>query len=125
MKKNNISDRRTSVLVVDDETMAVKSLTRILSADGYNVNATTKGKRALELVSTKKFGVVLTDLLIDMISGMDVLAAAKENAPDTEVIILTGHGSVDSAIQATKQGAFHYLQKPIRPDEVRNIVKRA
>jgi len=127
MGKTNrkISNKRISVLVIDDEAIALKSLTRILSAEGYEVKSTTKGEKALELIHSKTFNIVLTDLVIDMISGLDLLAAAKKRAPETEVIILTGHGSVDSAIHATKQGAFHYLQKPIRPDEVRNIVKRA
>ncbi len=114
-----------SILVVDDEAVALKSLKRLLSSDGYNVRTTTKGNKALELIAAQKFSIVLTDLIIDMVSGLDILAEAKKNDPDTEVIILTGHASVDTAIQATKQGAFHYLQKPIRPDEVRNIVRRA
>lgn len=118
-------DLNPRVLVVDDEILAVKSLKRLLSKDGYAVETATKGKKALELIAAKLFGVILTDLVIDDISGLDILAAAKERAAETEVIIVTGYASVDTAIQATKEGAFHYLQKPIRPDEVRNIVKRA
>jgi len=120
IKKNNIT-----VLIVDDEPVALKALNRILRTEGYAVDTAGKGKEAIELIHTKKFDIILTDLMIDEISGLDVLSAAKERAPETEVIILTGHGSVDSAIEATKKGAFHYLQKPVKPDEVRHIVKRA
>ena len=116
---------KLSVLIVDDEVVTVKALSRILSAKGYDVASTTKGKKALELIQSRRFGVILTDLVIDTVGGLDILAAAKEKSPDTEVILLTGHGSVETAIQATKKGAFHYLQKPIRPDEVRHIVGRA
>ena len=118
-------DIRLSVLIVDDETVTVKALSRILSAKGYDVTSTTKGKKALGLIQSRVFGIILTDLVIDTVGGLDILAAAKEKSKDTEVILLTGHGSVETAIQATKKGAFHYLQKPIRPDEVRHIVSRA
>jgi DNA-binding NtrC family response regulator len=127
MKKNreNISDNQISILVIDDEPIALKAISSILNAEGYNVKSTTKGQKAIDMVKTDNFGVVLTDLLIDSVNGLDILAAVKERCSETEVIILTGYASIDSAIQATKQGAFHYLQKPIRPDEVRNIVRRA
>ncbi|WDN87624.1 hypothetical protein BuS5_00592 [Desulfosarcina sp. BuS5] len=123
--KAKISGKRISVLIVDDEDIALKAFTRILRSEGYEVVGTVKGEKAIGLIHTRRFDIVLTDLLIDIISGLDVLSAAKERCPETEVIILTGHGSVDSAIEATKMGAFHYLQKPVRPDELRNIVKRA
>jgi DNA-binding NtrC family response regulator len=120
-----ISGKRISVLIVDDEDIALKAFTRILRSEGYEVVGTVKGEKAIRLIHARRFNIVLTDLLIDIISGLDVLSVAKECCPETEVIILTGHGSVDSAIEATKMGAFHYLQKPVRPDELRNIVKRA
>ena len=123
--KVKISNKKISVLVVDDENIALKAFKRILRTEGYEVVATSRGEKAIEIIHARRFDIVLTDLLIDIISGLDVLSAAKERCPETEVIILTGHGSVDSAIEATKMGAFHYLQKPVRPDELRNIVKRA
>jgi DNA-binding NtrC family response regulator len=112
-------------MIVDDEDIALKALTRILRAEGYNVEAVNTGEKAIKQINSRRFDLILTDLFIDQITGMDVLAAAKNRNPDTAVILLTGHGSIDSAIEATKKGAFHYLQKPIRPDEVRHIVKRA
>jgi len=112
-------------MIVDDEEIALKALKRILQSEGYDVEAVSTGKKAIKLINTKQFDLILTDLFIDEIDGLDVLAAAKNRDPDTAVILLTGHGSIDSAIEATKKEAFHYLQKPIRPDEVRHIVKRA
>lgn len=119
------SPHPVSVLVVDDEPVCVKSLTRILRGEGYGVLSATQGATALEIIQRERPGIILTDLLIDSVSGLDLLKAVKVLSPGTEVVVLTGHASVDSAIQATKEGAFHYLQKPIRPDEVRNIVRRA
>jgi len=123
--KAKISGKRISVLIVDDEDIALKAFTRILRSEGYEVVGTAKGEKALGLIRSRQFDIILTDLLIDIISGLDVLSEAKKQCPETEVIILTGYASVDSAIEATKMGAFHYLQKPVRPDELRNIVKRA
>ena len=125
MSKLKTMQTKISVLIVDDEEVALKALTRILRTEGYDVVAASKGGKAIKLIHSRWFDIILTDLLIDTISGLDVLAAAKKRYPETEVIILTGYGSVDSAIEATKRGAFHYLQKPVRPDELRNIVKRA
>ncbi len=123
--KGEIAGRRITAMVVDDEDIALKALSRILRSEGYDVEAVDTGKKAIKLVNTRRFDLILTDLFIDEISGMDVLVAAKNRDSETVVILLTGHGSIDSAIEATKKGAFHYLQKPIRPDEVRHIAKRA
>lgn len=124
-KKGKIAGKKVRALVIDDEDIALKALTRILRSEGYDVEGVNTGKKALKQIQSKIFDLILTDLFIDEINGMDVLKAAKNRDPDTAIILLTGHGSIDSAIEATKMGAFHYLQKPIRPDEVRHIVKRA
>ena len=93
--------------------------------EGYSVVTQSSGEKARELVSRQVFDVVLTDLLLDGIDGLEIMTQARLRDPETEVIIITGHGSLDTAIEATKKGAFHYLQKPIRPDDVRSIVRQA
>jgi DNA-binding NtrC family response regulator len=113
------------ILIVDDEEVALNALGRIMRKEGYHVVTQSRGDKSKELLNRQKFDVVLTDLLLDTIDGLEIMAEAKRRDPETEVIIITGHGSVDGAIEATKKGAFHYLQKPIRPDEVRNIVRQA
>ncbi len=120
-----MEENRISVLVVDDEPVALKSLQRILEADGYDVLTAANVEKAVELVESGNFAVVVTDLLLDVLSGLDLLERVKNISADTEVILVTGHGSIDTAIEATKKGAFHYLQKPIRPGEIRSIVKQA
>jgi DNA-binding NtrC family response regulator len=113
------------ILIVDDEEVALNALGRIMRKEGYHVVTQSSGDKAGECIHHQKFDVILTDLLLGETDGLEIMAKAKTQDPETEVIIITGHGSVDSAIEATKKGAFHYLQKPIRPDEVRHIVRQA
>lgn len=116
---------RARVLVVDDDPLTLKNLARILKKEGYRVTLATGGKEAIEKIETGVFDVVLTDLVMGDVNGLDVLASAKARSPDTEVIILTGYATVSSAIDAMRRGAYHYLQKPLRPDEVRCVVANA
>jgi DNA-binding NtrC family response regulator len=113
------------ILIIDDEEIALNALGRIMRKEGYHVVTQSRGDKARELLNRQSFDIVLTDLLLDTTNGLEIMADAKSCDPETEVIIITGHGSVDGAIEATKKGAFHYLQKPIRPDEVRHIVRQA
>jgi len=113
------------ILIVDDEETALKRMQRLMENRGYETHTATKGKQALDLLKALSFDLVLTDLVLDSIDGLAILSYTKKMSPDTEVVIVTGYASVDSAIQATKKGAFHYLQKPIRPDELFHIVEEA
>jgi DNA-binding NtrC family response regulator len=114
-----------TALVVDDEAIARQMLTRILTRDAWEVTAVSGGAQALEALRARSFDVVLTDLVMDEVDGLAVLSAAKQQDPSVQVILMTGHASADSAIAAMKGGAFHYVQKPIRPDEVRMLMKEA
>lgn len=113
------------VLVVDDESIARQMLTRILAKEGWEVTAAGGGAEALAALRTSTFDVVLTDLVMDGVDGLQVLEASRKADPATLVIVMTGHGSIDSAIAAMKGGAFHYVQKPLRPDEVRLLLGQA
>ena len=113
------------ILVVDDEEIALKTMCHILKKEGYSVTGASDGVKALAALSGAAFDVVLTDLFLGQIDGLSILARAKEADPGTEVIIITGFATVDAAVAATRKGAFHFLQKPIKPDEVRNITALA
>jgi DNA-binding NtrC family response regulator len=113
------------VLVVDDEPVARKMLSRILTRDGYEVSVATGGEQALRSLGAQRFDVVLTDLVMPGLDGLGVLREARRLDDGIEVILMTGHASVETAIEAMKVGAFHYLQKPLRPDEVRGLVRQA
>ncbi|KPJ98954.1 MAG: Fis family transcriptional regulator [Desulfobacterales bacterium SG8_35] len=113
------------ILVVDDEKIALNNLTYILKKEGYEVTATQSGPRALNLLEEKDFDLILTDLKMEKVDGMQVLIRSKELHPNTEVVMITGYATVDSAINAMKAGAYHYLPKPFKLDEVRKVVKEA
>ncbi|MEW5945457.1 MAG: sigma-54 dependent transcriptional regulator [bacterium] len=114
------------VLVVDDEEAARKSLERILRKEGCSVTPAASGEEAVEKLKRDEFHLVLADLVMEGgVGGMEVLDAVKERSRDTEVIIMTGYASVETAIAAMKRGAFHYLQKPFRTEEVRHLASQA
>jgi DNA-binding NtrC family response regulator len=91
----------------------------------YQVTAASDGAEALELLDRQAFELVLTDLRMEKVDGMQVLEAVRQRHPHTEVIMLTAFASVDSAIEAMKLGAFHYIAKPYKIEEVRTQVARA
>ena len=113
------------ILVVDDERIAVKNLEHILKKEGYTVVGTESGSNALKLLEEKQFEVVLTDLRMEKVDGLQILKKCRELQPDTEVIMITGYATLESAVEAMKKGAFHYIAKPFKLDLVRNIVKEA
>ena len=113
------------VLVVDDDDVARRTITRLLKKNGYDVSSARNGRQALSLLARKVFQVVLTDLVMDDLSGMDVLEGAKKHCPTAEVILITGHASIASAVEAMRKGAYHYLEKPFRPTEVEHLIARA
>jgi DNA-binding NtrC family response regulator len=113
------------ILVVDDEPFICENLERILSEEGYAVTVTSTGSEALELLSGEPADLVLLDLNLPDLSGLDVLKAAKERDPSLLVIVITGYASVESAVQAIKAGAYDYLKKPFKADAIKLIVKLA
>ncbi|MEW6502007.1 MAG: sigma-54-dependent transcriptional regulator [Thermodesulfobacteriota bacterium] len=113
------------ILVVDDEEVALTNLVYVLKKEGYEVTGTQSGPDALKLLAKQDYDLVLTDLKMEKVDGMGVLSRAKELHPDTEVVMITGYATVDSAIEAMKAGAYHYIAKPYKLDEVRKVVREA
>ncbi|KAF0118667.1 MAG: response regulator with CheY-like receiver AAA-type ATPase and DNA-binding domain [Rhodospirillaceae bacterium] len=112
-------------MVVDDERIAVRNLEHVLSKDGYEVLTACSGPAALAILEKQAVDVVLTDLKMERIDGMQVLRRCRDLQPDSEVILITGYASLESAVGAMKQGAFNYIAKPFRLDEVRTVVAEA
>lgn len=117
--------RKPKLMVVDDEEIARTNLQHILEKEGYQVATATNGVEALEQMNSAGFELVLTDLRMLELGGMELLERIKSRHVDTEVVIITGYASVDSALEAVQKGAYHYLSKPLKIDEVRTIVKQA
>lgn len=113
------------ILVVDDEKVALNNLSYILKKEGYEVTGTQSGPRALSLLEEEEFDLILTDLKMEKVDGMQILARSRELHPGTEVIMITGYATVGSAISAMKAGAYHYIAKPFKLDEVRKVVREA
>jgi ATP-dependent Lon protease len=111
------------VLVVDDEEIARTNLEYILRKDGYQVAAAASGLEALERLKEQEFDVVLTDLKMEKMDGLQLLEAVKQTAPATDIIMITGYATVATAVDALRKGAAHYLSKPINLDELRSSVR--
>lgn len=120
-----MSEYKARILLIDDEMIALSNLTHVLEREGYEVTACKDGETGLTEMQTTPFDLVLTDLRMPGIDGMDVLRHLRETSPDVPVIMLTGHATLDSAVDAMKAGAYHYIAKPFRLDEVREVVRSA
>ncbi|MBW1776029.1 MAG: sigma-54-dependent Fis family transcriptional regulator [Deltaproteobacteria bacterium] len=113
------------ILIVDDETIARENLTHILQKEGYITADAPNGRNALKKLEKEEFDLVLTDLKMDQMDGLELLERVKSDYPDTEVIIITGYATVSSAVDAMQRGAYHYIAKPFNFNELRILVKRA
>jgi ATP-dependent Lon protease len=111
------------ILVVDDEEIARSNLEYILRKDGYQVGTAASGLEALERFKTQDFDVVLTDLKMEKMDGLQLLEAVKQASPNTEIVMITGYATVSTAVNALRKGAAHYLSKPINLDDLRLTVK--
>jgi two-component system alkaline phosphatase synthesis response regulator PhoP len=112
------------ILVVDDESAIRYSITKTLQRVGYQVDSAASGEEALQLITQKDYNVILTDIRMPGISGVDLLARVKEQAPDAIVILLTGYASLDTAVESLRLGAHDYLIKPSSSQDIRESVAR-
>ncbi|MCD8492487.1 MAG: response regulator [Geovibrio sp.] len=110
---------------MDDEVFICENLQRVLSADGYTVFITHSGEDALDIVVEEEIDLVLLDLNLGSTSGLDVLKALKDIDPELLVIIITGYGTVESAVESLKMGAYDYIKKPFKADAIHLIVRLA
>lgn len=115
----------TRILVVDDEEIARRNLSHVLSREGYTVDCAQDGAAALALLAENRYQLVLTDLRMPGIDGLELLRQTKQRWPDTEVIMITAHANAASAVEAMTNGAFYYVEKPFRLPDVRKIVGEA
>jgi len=113
------------ILVVEDEDIARKNLEHILVKTGYDVISVNNGKKAIDLLQSTRIDLVITDLKMEQVDGMQVLQKTKELQPYTEVIMITGYATVDTSVEAMHQGAYYYIAKPYKIGEVRKIAREA
>jgi len=122
-----VTDRSDAptVLVVDDETGILQTLEILLRAEGFVPHVAQGGKAALELIPKLSPDIVLSDVRMPQVTGVEVLAAARAHDPDVPVILMTAQATLQTAMQAVNEGAFYYIQKPFRNDEMVAILRRA
>lgn len=113
------------VAVVDDEAIVRKRLQKALAQQGYTVGTHGSGEDFLKSQEEEPYDLVLLDMRLPGIDGMETLRLVKASSPDTEVILITGYASIDSVIEAMKLGAFHYVAKPLKLDEIRHLVAKS
>jgi DNA-binding NtrC family response regulator len=118
-------EHKPSVLIIDDESGILESLTILLRSEGFTPMSAQGGKKGLEMMNESSPDIILTDLRMPGTTGVEVLAAARASMPDVPVILMTAQATLQSAMQAVNEGAFYYIQKPFRNDELLAILRRA
>jgi YesN/AraC family two-component response regulator len=116
---------KRKILVVDDEITVCKSICQAIESVEYDVDSALSGEEALKKEDKKGFDLVITDLMMPGISGLDLLKSLRAKCPDLIVIMITGYPTIKTAVQSIKIGAFDYIPKPFTPAELRSLVSRA
>jgi len=114
-----------NILLIDDEANSREALTTLLSDTGQRVTTAGSAEEAIEILGHEKFEIVIADLILPGASGIDILKWVKENSPKTNVIMITGMGSAETAVEAMKEGAFDYITKPLNFHELQIVIKKA
>jgi len=117
--------KKANILVIDDEATMRDSCRQALSRDGNRVEVAEDGLKGLAMLAKESFDLIILDLKMPGLSGMDVLKKIKDSDPEAMVIVITGYATVESAVEAMKRGAYDFIPKPFTPDSLRVIVKRA
>ncbi len=116
---------RPRILIVDDEVAFANNLLKLMSRRGYDIIAVYNGADAVNIVGEKEFDVIILDMKMPGMDGIATLKEIKKKVPLVEVVILTGHGSVESGIEGMQLGAFDFLMKPVRIDDLQEKVSEA
>lgn len=119
---DNKGNSRYSILVVDDEPLIRESLYEIFRIDGFRVHMAKSGEEAVELMQNQEMDIVVTDMKLPKMSGLDLIERIKEKHPEIDVILITGFGSIESAVGAMKKGAYDYITKPINDNEIKMVI---
>ncbi len=115
----------SQILLIDDEAHNREALSLLLTHTGYQVETAVTGEEALQILEKTPFEVVITDLFLPGVSGIDILKSVKEHSPYTNVILITGNASAESAVEAMKEGAFDYITKPVNFEKLKILVAKA
>jgi len=120
-----MSDTNISILILDDEPIVTKRLQPALEKKGYHVESFTESTKALERIKEHQFDIIITDLKMEGISGMELLDEIKKLNPDAELIVITGFATMETAKESFKKGVFDFLAKPFKLSEIVDVVGKA
>ena len=120
-----MSDRPLEILVLDDEEIVGKRLKPALEKTGYRVEVFEDGREAIQRITEKEFDIVVTDVRMEEVDGLQVLEHVLQHSDHTKVIIITGYATVEVAREALTKGAFDFIAKPFKPNELREVIARA
>ncbi|HAK87545.1 MAG: hypothetical protein A2077_00335 [Nitrospirae bacterium GWC2_46_6] len=113
------------LLIVEDEDTLCESLKRVFTKEGYETDIAESAEAAFELLKDKTYDLIITDIILPGISGIELLSRYKKQNPDQKVVIMTAYASMETAVEALKAGACDFIIKPIMHDEMKRIVKKA
>lgn len=113
------------LLIVEDEETLRESLRRVLVQDGYEVDTAGSSEAAFRMLDEQNYGLVVTDIILPGISGLQLLKDCRKKNPGIKFVIITAYASIETAVEATRAGAFDYLVKPIRHPEIKETIKKA
>ncbi len=120
-----MSNTNISILILDDEPIVTKRLRPALEKKGYHVESFTESTKALERIKDHQFDIIITDLKMEGISGMELLDEIKKLNPDAELIVITGFATMETAKESFKKGVFDFLAKPFKLSEIVDVVGKA
>ena len=123
LKRVDVPNARARILAVDDESIVLDSFRKILTLEGYSIDTVESGPEALGLVQRRDYDFVFTDLKMPDMDGIEVVKAVKHLRPDVDVVVITGYGTIESAVDTMQYGAVDYVQKPFTEDELLRFVK--
>ena len=124
-KESNNTTTSVSALLVDNDKDHAEAMAETLERIGHDCTIATSGTDAVRLINENSYDIVVTDLVMNDVDGMQVLAAARESLSDCEIVVVTGHASVPKAVEAMKEGAFNFLEKPISPKRLQAVASKA
>ncbi len=118
-------EQKSQILILDDELIVCKRLRPNLEKSGFEVESFTKSNEALERVRQKRFDVVITDIKMEGLDGLGFMEEVKKISPETEVVVITGFATMDTAKQSYQKGVFDFIAKPFSLSEIQKVVKKA
>jgi len=120
-----MAKRALDICIIDDEVVVCKRLQQVLSKDKHRVETFVDSSSAIERINEKRFDVVVTDIRMESIDGMEVLSRIREKRDTTRVILITGYATIEIAREAQAKGAFDFISKPFKPKDLLAVIERA